>query len=293
MSNQSYLDPVVLARISSLQLRAKTVAEGFISGLHHTPFRGQSLEFAEHREYAIGDEPKYIDWKVYGKTDRFFVKQFEQDTNLRLFILMDTSGSMQFKGAKSALSKYDYGATLAGCLSYLTLRQGDLVGLGYSHKENIKLIPPRNSPTHLSVLMEALETGKPEGAGKLFNALETLSHASKKRSLVVLISDLLEEPEPILKALKFLKFKKHEVMVLHLLDREEKDFPYTGSVQFKSLENQPSITLDTESFRKEYQRAVDGFIRQYSTALRNASIEYYFHTTDTPPDKILRQVLSV
>lgn len=291
MSKPSYLDPVVLARISSLQLRAKTVAEGFISGLHHTPFRGQSLEFSEHREYSIGDEPKYIDWKVYGKTDRFFVKQFEQDTNLRLYIVMDTSGSMKFKGTQSPLSKYDYAATLAGCLSYLTLRQGDLVGLGYSKKEKTTFIPPRNSPAHLNILMETLESIDLKGEGELSKSLETLAHSSKKRSLIVLISDLLEDPDAILKALKYLKFRKHEVIVLHLLDRDEKDFPYSGSIQFKSLENQPSLVLDTESFREEYQRTVDALIHQYRTTLRNAAIQYYFHTTDEPPDKVLRQIL--
>lgn len=288
----SYLDPFVLARIGNLQLRAKTVVEGFISGLHQSPYRGHSLEFAQHREYAIGDEPRHIDWKVYGRTDRFFVKQFEQETNLRLYVLLDSSGSMNYQGEKSAFPKYDYGAILTASIAYLTLQQGDSAGIGYTENKQVKIIPPRNSLSHLSVILEALDSIKPQGEHVCSQMLETVAHFSKKRSLVILISDLLEDKNILFNALKFLKFKKHEVVVVHLLDRDEKDFPYTGSVQFNSLENQDRLVLDTESFRNDYKTEVNGFIEEVRMTLRNAGIDYYFHVTDEPPDQFLRNFLN-
>lgn len=288
----SYFDPEVIAKISNLQLRAKYVVEGFITGLHQSHYKGYSLEFAQHREYSIGDELKHIDWKVYGRTDRFFVKQFEEETNLRAYILLDASGSMAFKGAKSALSKYDYGASLAAALSYLTLRQGDSTGLGHFNQSNVKLVPARNSFSHLNVLLDELETVRPAGETALARSLETMTHSVKKRSMFVVISDLLDEAESVLKAIKFLRFKKNEVLIVHLMDRDEKEFPYSGTIQFDSLENGETITLESDPYRKNYEDAVQRFIDQYRITLRNYGVRYHFHTTDEPLDRILRAILS-
>lgn len=287
----SYLDPLVLARIGNLQLRAKTVVEGFIAGLHQSHYKGHSLEFAQHREYSIGDELKHIDWKVYGRTDRFFVKQFEEETNLRAYFLLDASGSMAFKGGKSVFSKYDYAATLCACLTYLTLRQGDSVGLGYFSGQTIKLIPARNSSSHLNVLLNELQTVQPHGETLLAKGLETVAHSLKKRSLFLLVSDLFDDVESVLRAIKFLRFKKNEVLVVHVLDRDEVDFPYSGSIQFDSLENQQKISLEVEPYRKEYQFALQHFIDHYRGTLRNYGVKYHFHTTEEPLEQVLRFLL--
>ena len=211
----SYLDPLILARIGRLQVRSKIAVDGFVAGLHQSPHQGISLEFAQHREYSFGDETKYVDWKIFARSDRFFVKQFRQETNLRLYVLVDASGSMGFKGEKSAWSKYDYAATLASTISYLTLRQGDSVGLGLFREGNIKIVPPRSSFAHMDVILEELSGVRTEGETTLAENLSDLAHSFKKRSLVVVLSDLLDDDESVLKALKFLRFRKHEVVVIH------------------------------------------------------------------------------
>ena len=290
-SKISYLDPLVLARIGNLQIRAKTVVEGFIAGLHQSPYRGHSLEFAQHREYAYGDELKYIDWKVYGRSDRFFVKQFEEETNLRLYIFLDTSGSMGFKGQGSAFSKYDYAATVASSLAYLALKQGDSVGLGYSNDKGLNVIPPRNSFSHLNILLEELERVKPKGEINLAESLNAFSHSCKKRSLIVLISDLLDDQDAVLASLKFLGFKKHEVIVVHLLDKDEEDFPYSGPIRFDSMENSDNVVVDSQALRKSYRAAIAGLVENYRVALRKSKIRYYCNTTDEPLDKLLQFIL--
>jgi uncharacterized protein (DUF58 family) len=288
----SYLDPFVLARIGNLSLRTKYVAEGILSGKHPTPAHGRSLEFAEHRPYVLGDELKNIDWKVYGRLERLWVKEFEQETPLRLQLFLDGSGSMRFKGEHSPFSKYDYGATLAASLGYLTLRQGDLVGLSYTQEDSDRIIPPRNTPSHLNIILQALECLHPQGARKLSESLETLAHSCKKRSVIAIFSDLLGDFDAILRALKFLKFKKHEVMVFHLLDREEKELPYSGTIRFESFENQTPVVTDVASFRGVYQQTMANWMERYRRALRNAAIDYDVHTTDAPLDRVLRRVLT-
>src|SRR3989344_6749450 len=174
-SPRSYFDPEILARLQNLRLRARTVAEGFIGGRHASPFRGHSLEFAEHREYAFGDELRHIDWKVYGRNDRFFIKQYDEETHLRVLLLLDASGSMGFRGAKSALSKYDYGATLAASLAYLALQQGDSAGLSVLQNGGQNFIPPRSSLSHLNTLADQLVKTRPAGPTEISKCLESLA----------------------------------------------------------------------------------------------------------------------
>lgn len=287
----SYLDPVLLARIARLQLRAQTVVEGFVAGQHQSPARGHSVEFAQHREYAAGDELKHLDWKVFGRTDRLVVKQFEEETNLRLQLFLDVSGSMAFKGSRSAFSKYDYAATLAASLAYLALRQGDSVGLAASSSFGLRQVPPRTALAHLTALLGEMEHRIPSGETRLAEGLELTAHASRRRSLVVVFSDLLDEPESVLKALKLLCFKKHEVKVVQLLDRDELDFPYRGPVRFESLERGEALELEAESFRAEYRREARRMIESYRAGLRNVGAAFAFHTTDEPMDHALRSVL--
>ncbi len=289
----SYFDPQVLARLQNLRIRARTVAEGFIGGLHKSPFRGQSLEFAEHREYAFGDELKHIDWKIYGRTDRFVVRQFEEETNLRIILLLDASGSMGFKGDKSALSKYDYGATISASLAYLALHQGDSAGLCLLQSSGQKFLPPRSSFSHLNILADELGKVRPQGPTSLNHCLESLSPSLSRRSLIILVSDLFDDQEKTYKALKLLRFKKHEVIMLHLLDRAERDFTFTGHLKFESMESPDSLQMDAEIYAREYRELMDKLIESYRTNLRNLGIAYHFHTTDEPLDRLIRSVLRV
>ena len=287
----SHLDPVVLARIGNLQLRARTVVEGFVAGLHQSPYRGHSLEFAQHREYAIGDELRHIDWKVYGRTDRFFVKQFEEETNLRLQVLLDSSGSMGFRGNRSALSKYDYGATLAASLAYLALRQGDSVGLSALSSSSGAAVPPRSSLSHLNILLDELGRIRPAGKTNLAAGLESFARSLKKRSLIVLISDFLDAPEPVIQSLRFLSFKKHEAVVVHLMDPDEREFPYDGLIRFESMEDDSTLTLEAGELRDEYRRTVDRLIASYRAAMRAAGMDYVLCSTDEPMDRVLSRIL--
>ncbi len=288
----SYLDPFVLARIGRLKVRAEKVVEGFLSGLHQSPYRGISLEFAQHRQYSMGDEIKHIDWKVYARTDRFFIKQFEQETNLRLYILLDASGSMRFKGSQSPLSKFEYAATLAASLAYLTVNQGDSAGLGIFSPAGPAIIPARSSVPHLNALLEELENAKPSGPADWARSLTELIPTFQKRSLFILISDLLGEESEAQKALKLLAFKRHEVAVIHLLDSDEKNFPYRGAIQFQSTEDGGKLTLDAEDYREEYDAALQNLIHYHRVGCRRSGIRYQLHTTQEPLDRILRFLLS-
>lgn len=288
---RSYFDPEILARLQNLRLRALTVAEGFIGGQHASPFRGHSLEFAEHREYASGDELRHIDWKVYGRNDRLFVKQYEEETHLRVVLVLDASGSMGFRGEKSALSKYDYGATLAASLAYLALQQGDSAGLSILQNGGQSFVPPRSSLSHINTLADQLVKTRPSGPTEISKCLESLARSVSRRSMIILISDLLDDPGEVLKALKLLRFKKHEVTVLHLLDRAEKDFNFSGQIQFESLEGPDCLVLDAESYRKEYAAQVEKLSQSYRTVLEMSGMAYHFHATDEPLDRLIRSVL--
>lgn len=293
MSSQaSYLDPFVLARISNLQLRAKTVVEGFVSGLHRSPAKGYSLEFAQHREYVLGDELKHLDWKVYARTDRFFIREFEQETNLRLYLLLDASGSMSYKGEESPFSKYDAAATIAASLSYLTLRQGDSAGISCFSNQQLRSVPPRNGLAHLNAILEEIGKVQPSGETTLSKAIETIAHSVKKRSLFILISDFFDEEESLLRALKFLKFKKNEVLVVQLLDRDEVEFPFTGNIRFDSLESNEKITLETDDYSADYKNAMQVFLKRVQLTLRNFGMAYHFYCTDQPIDMLLRSILA-
>lgn len=289
--SKSILDPLVLARLQNLELRARTVVEGFISGLHQSPFRGYSLEFAEHREYSPGDEIRHIDWKVYGRTDRFFVKQFEQESNLRVNLLVDLSGSMNFRGGRAPLSKFDTAAVLAAGLAVLGLRQNDSAGLALLGESGVRSVPPRSSRSHLNVILDALVSASPGGGTALSRGLETVALSARKRGLFILFSDLLDDPGSVLRSLKFLQFKRNEIKVVQLLDPDELDFPFSGSVEFTSLEDGAKLVLDAGSYREDYRKAVRRLIERYRAALRDAGIEYYCHSTDEPPDAVLRSVL--
>jgi uncharacterized protein (DUF58 family) len=283
-------DPLTLAKIGNLFLRAKIVVEGFISGLHQSPFKGWSLEFAQHREYTSGDELKYLDWRIYGRTDRYFVKQYEEETNLKSYLVLDCSNSMGYKSG--SLSKFDYGCSLAACLAYLMLKQSDAVGLTLFNNKIETYLPARSNWAHLSLILNKLETVYPSGETKIFSSLSDLGKYIRRRGLIILISDLFEESAEVVKILKYFRYKKNEVIVFHLLDPSEKKLPEGDAYLFENLENKEKISAEPGLIREEYIQLMDNFIENYKLNFRRSDIDYSLFTTDTSLDYALGSYLA-
>ncbi len=225
---KKYLDPAVLNNVQNLELRARLVVEGFITGLHKSPFHGFSVEFSQHRPYNYGDNLRYIDWKVYGRTDRYYIKQFEEETNLKSYILLDISKSMEFKSIN--VSKLDYAKSLTAALSYLMLSQRDAVGLGLFDSELRKLMPPRSAVSYLQTILRELDVAATGQDTRIQPVLHAMADRLKRRGLVILISDLYDDPEEVLAGLRHFRYNQHEVLVFHLLDPQEINFEYEGDV---------------------------------------------------------------
>ncbi len=283
-------DPLTLARISNLFLRAKIVVEGFISGLHQSPFKGWSLEFAQHREYTPGDELKYFDWRIYARTDRYFVKQYEEATNLKSYLVLDCSNSMAYKSG--SLSKFDYGCSLVAALAYLMLKQRDAVGLVLFNQKMETYIPARSNWGHLSLILNKLENTYPSGETKIYSSLSDLIQYIHRRGLIIIISDLFEEPEEVIKILKFFRYKKNEVIVFHLLDPVERKIPEGEAYLFENMENKEKISAEPDLIREEYSRLINEFIKNYQLNLQKNNIDYTLFTTDTPLDYALGSYLA-
>ena len=232
-----YLDPKVIARISQLDLRARQIVEGFLSGMHKSPVYGQSVEFVQHREYIPGDDLRRIDWKVWQRSDKFVIKQYEAETNLRSYVVVDASESMQYGQDKHqrarTLYKYDYAATAAACLAYLTAKQQDSCGLITFDEDVRKVIPPRSSQLHLDAVVKALHVSKPKRKTNPFRILRRVAEAMPQRGLVAIFSDFLCDREPLFKGLEMLRHGRHDVMVFHILDDDELLFPFAGMTKFE------------------------------------------------------------
>ncbi|PIU83368.1 MAG: DUF58 domain-containing protein [Elusimicrobia bacterium CG06_land_8_20_14_3_00_38_11] len=287
---KSYLDPLTIAKISTMSLKAKYVVEGFISGLHTSKFKGHSLEFAQHREYSFGDELKHLDWKVFGKSDKFFVKQYEEETNLKAYIMLDASGSMGYKSV--GISKLEYGSYIAAALSYLMIKQGDAVGLVVYDTEIKKNIPPRATLNHLSIIFDELSKTTAGGETDISKILYDFSKKLKKRTLIILISDLFDEQEKIIRAVKNYRFAKNEIIVFHIMDKIEENLDMNGNVFFKSMENEKFLITETDIIKKEYQKIILEFIEKYKSEFRRADIDYSYFNTSSPLDLSLTNYLS-
>ena len=284
-----YVQPEALARIARLNLVARSVVEGFIAGLHRSPFRGFSVEFAEHREYRPGDNIKDVDWQVYGRTDRFYVKQYEEETNLKAHILLDASSSMAYKSDEHGLTKLEYGCFLAACLSYLMIRQQDSVGLVTFDNQIRHFIPARSTTSHLSVLLQHLETLRP-GTGVTTNvgkAFHDLAEFIRRRGLLIIISDLYDDPREVLRGLRHFRFKKHEVILFHIFDKWELDFPFRKLSDFIDMETNEELQVDPRYIRQEYRRQVQDFVANYRRECSSSQIEYVQTDTSVPYDFML------
>ena len=283
------LDPVAIARLGSMGVRARYIALGALAGLHRSRRRGSSIEFSEHKEYSPGDELRHIDWKAYGKLDKYYVKRFEEETELRCYVVLDASGSMGYGHTASGaptVTKLRYGAFLAAALSYLLLRQQDPVGLILRPGP---FVPPRAREGHLNHILSALEEARAEGPTELVPALQHLTEVIKPRSLVVLLTDLFEPRlTEVMHLLRGLRARRHEVAVFHLLDPDELSFPFTDLVRFHSMEGEErEILCDGRSARSGYLEALREFAAQSRAACQAGDVEYHLTDTSTPIDRAL------
>jgi len=291
MANPDVLDFNVLARIDSMQLLAKVVVEGFILGRHRSPYRGFSVEFAEYRQYAPGDEVKHLDWKVYGKTDRYYIKQFEEETNLACYLVVDASASMGYKAAPTAFSKLQYAARMAACLAYFMMRQRDAAGLMVFDTKIRTALPPRLRQTHLKHILAALEQTEPGGETDMAGPLHDLADGLKRRGLVILISDLMDDPAKVLSALQHFRFQGHEVIVFQILDNGELTFPFTTATEFTDLETRQKVMVSPEGMRPVYLEELRQFLHAYERGCASIHADYKLFDTAQPLEVALSEYL--
>jgi len=282
-----FVDPKVLARIKDLELLARHVVDGFINGLHRAPFFGASVDFAEHRGYVAGDDIRRVDWRLYARTDRYYIKQYEADTNSNLAVLMDVSKSMAF--ASEGVSKLEYGSFLAASLAYLSHRQRDRVGIVTFDSDVVAHVPP--SAKHFNVLLHTLDRSRAERPGRLLAMLDKLAEHFKRRSIIVLISDLYENPADLMEALKPYRSLGNEVIVFHVLDPAEIAFPYTDSSRFQDLESGEEVPVVPEVFAEQYRQMMRDHIDAIATRCADSRIDYLQLTTNKPLDEALSHYL--
>jgi uncharacterized protein (DUF58 family) len=286
-----FLDPALIARLGTMELKARTIVEGFLSGLHRSPYKGFSVEFAEYRQYLPGDDLSTLDWKVYARSDRHYVKKFDEETNLECHLLLDVSASMAYRGG-AAVSKMEYGSLLAASLAFLMNRQRDATGLIAFDDRILVRFPASARRAHLHTLLIGLERLTPGRRSDVGRPLHQLAEALVRRSLIVLISDLLDEPEPIVKGLKHLRFRGNDVVVFQLLDPHELTFPFLGSSRFKDLESAEEVTAEPHAVRAAYLRELERLRLAYDRELRGAGIDYVQLDTSKPLDFALLAYLA-
>ncbi len=288
-SQHSFIDPKVLARLSGLGLHTRIPMLGSVSGQHRSPVRGSSLEFAEYRKYVPGDDIRRMDWRAWGRSDRFYIKEFEADTNLRLCLIVDTSGSLNF--TVGGISKINYIKSLAGTLAYLASRQGDAVGLYCAGKNFHTEIKPKRNATHLRIVLDELAEIKAEGETGLAESLHEAAEGIDQRALVVVISDLYIEPDILNSCFQHLRFRKHDVVTFHLLDQSEVDFDFDRPTRFVDMEGGVPIMADPSLVSKQYQQAITGYLADLETVMLNAAIDYHRVNLRDPVDEILARFL--
>ena len=288
---QEYLSPEVVSRLSRLDLIAKNVVEGYITGLHKSPYHGFSTEFAEHRQYMAGDSLRFLDWKVYGRTDRMYVKRFEEETNLKSHIILDVSGSMGFRN-QGSVTKLRYGNMLTAALAFLMIRQRDSVGL-VTFSDSLKsYVPPRSIQSQLKEIIKVLSSTEPAGTTITGNILHTLAERLSVRGLVIFISDLIIDPDELIYGLKHFRHNGHEVLVFHILDPMELSFDYQGETRFKDLETDEKITTQPWHIREKYLALFHEQLSSMVHAMHDISVDYARLTTDIPFDRALTEYLS-
>lgn len=284
------LRPEELARVARLEVLAREVVEGFLSGMHRSPYFGNSVEFLQHREYVAGDETRHIDWKVWSKTDRYYVKLYEEETNLRTVLLVDGSESMLFGSAGT--TKFDYGCSIAAALSYLLLRQQDAVGLVTFDSAVRNVVPPRSKRSHLTTILEALSGETPRQKTDVYGILRRVAEDHVKRGMIVLISDLLADRDGLFRGLKLLRHRGHDVLVFHVFDDQELEFEYSGTTRFEGLESLGDLTCDPRSLREGYLKALQTYLDEVRRECAKNRIDYQVIRTSEHLDAALSKFLS-
>ena len=288
MPGAHFVDPKILARIGNLDLLARTVVDGFINGMHRAPFFGASIDFAEHRGYVAGDDIRRVDWRLYARTDRYYVKQYEADTNTNFTVLLDISKSMQF--TSGGVTKLEYGQFLAACLAFLAQRQRDRVGIITFDEQIVTHVPP--SAKHFNVVLLTLDRARAERPGRLSEPLRKMAEHFKRRGILLLISDFYDEPDEILEAIKPLRFLGNELIVFHVLDPREIDFAYDDASTFEDLETAEQMPVVPQSFRDQYRSMIQDHINALTTRFSEQRIDYTLVNTAEPLDRSLFSYLS-
>jgi uncharacterized protein (DUF58 family) len=291
-SYQKYLSPETLAKLHGLELQARLIVEGYVSGLHKSPYHGFSIEFAEHREYVPGDDLRYVDWKVFGKTDRYYLKQYEEETNFACHFLLDTSESMLYRSEVAPVSKLQYAQFVTAALTYLVLLQHDAAGLATFDTGVRNFVRASGHPSQLKHVCRVMDESTPQGETSLGPILHDLAERIRKRGLVVVVSDLFDDVPALLLGLKHLRHRRHEVLVLQVVDPAEQDFPFVDPTLFRGLEKLPDQLADPRSLRRAYQREFEGFLAEIRGGCRELHMDYALLRTDQPLDTALRTFLA-
>ncbi|MBD3673314.1 MAG: DUF58 domain-containing protein [Planctomycetaceae bacterium] len=287
---RSFLDPQAVARLSAIPLFSRRAMVGSVSGIHASPHRGSSVEFAEYRRYVPGDDLRRLDWRAYGRSDRYYVKEFEADTNLRCCLILDTSGSMNF--GSSELKKIEYARRLLGSLAHIAVRQGDAVGITCVAEKIVTTIPPRRTPSHLRGVFDILEHAEPKGDTRLVERLHELAETIAQRALVVIASDLFVPPAELKEAFEHLRFRKHDVAVFHLFDPLEISFDFQRPMRFLDMEGGPSIFAEPTEIADRYHTALNDYLTEMKDVVLGAAVDYHRVGLDDDYELVLRNFLS-
>jgi uncharacterized protein (DUF58 family) len=287
---KKYLQPETVSRLARLDLVARLVVEGFITGLHRSPYHGFSVEFSEYRPYMPGDSLKNLDWKVLGRTERTYVKRFEEETNLKAYLLFDASGSMKYGSGK--ITKFQYARILCAALAYLMLTQRDAVGLVTFNDSIRSFHPPRSMMSYLNLLLHEIDTVEPRGSTRISVVFHDLAERIRRRGLIIVFSDLFDDPDSILSALKHFRYRKHEVIVFHILDSMERSFNFENNTEFIDMENAQTIRTQPGHIRKNYLALMDQFLSRFRNECRQHRIDYVGIDTSQPFDAALFNYLT-
>jgi uncharacterized protein (DUF58 family) len=288
---RKYLDPRVLNKVGGLEMKARLIVEGFMSGMHESPYKGSSVEFAEHREYVPGDDIRKIDWKVFGKSDRFYIKEYEEETNLKAYVVVDTSNSMRYAG-EGQVSKLEYAKFAAAAILYLVQRQRDagaLVGFG---KGVQTFLPPGTNPAHFRNMMRALAGFEPQGETELGPIFMEIADRLRSRSLVIIMSDLFDDESGILRGLHRMAHRGHDVIIFHVLDHDELDFPFDRMTRFEGLESLDKLLADPKALREAYVAEIQGFQARVKSTCLGGRMDYVVLDTSRPLDVVLTTYLA-
>jgi uncharacterized protein (DUF58 family) len=286
-----YIDPKVFNRVDKLELGAQQIVEGFMAGQHRSPYHGFSVEFAQHREYTMGDDPRHIDWKIYAKANRYYIKQYEVETNFVAHVLHDSSESMLYGSQKAVCNKLEYANFLTAALSYLVVSQTDSVGVGIFNEGLQTFIEPKQSRAHIRRICHELELTRPVKKTDTGDIMHQFADRVRRRGIIVVVSDLLDKPERILDGLNHLRFARHEVLVFHVMDPYELEFPFDGQVKFEGLEGYDPILCQPRMLRKEYLEALNRHVLAVKTACERNNVDYALINTAQPLEIALQTFL--